>query len=130
MKTLFTINAVVAGLIGLGFLLLPGQVTGLYGLVEPGAAVMARFFGASLLGYALIYWLLRESAPSLARRGVMIASAFVEYLGTLVVVLLIISGDLNAFGWPTALLFLAFGIAYTVFLTKEPQPFEAGQGAA
>lgn len=125
MKTLFTVNAFVAALVGFGFLLLPAQVTTLYGLADPGAVAMARFFGASLLGYALMYWLVRTSAPSIARRGVMVASAFVEYLGTLVVVLLVLSGDLNAFGWPTALLFLAFSIAYTYFLTKEPQSFEA-----
>lgn len=124
MKTLFTINAVVAALVGLSFLLLPAQITALYGQANPGAAVMSRFFGASLLGYALLYWLVRESAPSIARRAVMIASAFVEYLGTLVVVLLILTGDLNVFGWPTALLFLAFGVAYSVMLAKEPRPFE------
>ena len=60
-KTFFTIIAILALVHGVGFVLAPDQVAASYGLATSGSTVlMARLFGAALVGLGLIFWFARD----------------------------------------------------------------------
>jgi hypothetical protein len=70
LNTVFTINVVIAGLFGLGFVFAPEAMQAPYGVSPEQAAAsasMGRFFGASNLGYAMLFWFMRGTAASDAK---------------------------------------------------------------
>jgi hypothetical protein len=122
MKTFFTILAVLALIHGVGFVLAPEQVSAAYGLANsPSSVLLARLFGAALLGLGLIFWFARDGAAE-AVRGLMVATVIGNVVGLAVVVLGTIAGTLNSMGWIAALIYL-FGAAGACYflMTRSPQ---------
>jgi hypothetical protein len=121
-KTFFTIIAVLALVHGVGFVLVPEQVAAGYGMATSASTVlMARLFGAALLGLGLIFWFARDGSPESAR-SVLIATIIGNTAGLFVVVMGTIAGTLNSMGWVAALIYLfgAAGSAYFV-MARSPQ---------
>jgi hypothetical protein len=59
---------------GLEFLLIPELALSQYGVpTEPHNLMQARYFGAALLAYGLIYWLARKSTDDITRRALLLA---------------------------------------------------------
>jgi hypothetical protein len=115
-KTFFAIIAVLALVHGIGFVLVPEQVAAGYGMATSVSTVlMARLFGAALLGLGLIFWFARDGSPE-SVRGVLIATLVGDAVGLIVVVMGTMAGTLNAMGWVAALIYLfgAAGSAYFV----------------
>jgi hypothetical protein len=109
-KTFFTIIAVLALVHGVGFVLIPEQVAASYGMASSAATLlMARLFGAALVGLALIFWFARDGSSE-SVRAVFIATIVGNTAGLIVVVMGTIAGTLNAMGWVAALIYL-FGAA-------------------
>jgi hypothetical protein len=109
-KTFFAIIAVLALVHGLGFVLVPEQVAGSYGMATSASTVlMARLFGAALLGLGLILWFARDGSLESAR-GVFIATIIGDTVGLIVTVIGTTAGTLNSMGWVAALIYL-FGAA-------------------
>jgi hypothetical protein len=74
LNTLFVINAVVAVLFGLGFILIPSQLLSLYDVDMNEAGIyLARLLGAAFLDFAIISWLVRDSVGSHDQRAVVMA---------------------------------------------------------
>jgi hypothetical protein len=74
LNTLFVINAVVAVLFGLGFILIPSQLLSLYDVDMNEAGIyLARLLGAAFLAFAIISWLVRDSVGSHDQRAVVMA---------------------------------------------------------
>ena len=122
LKMFFTIIAVLALVHGIGFVLLPEQVAASYGLATSASTVlMARLFGAALLGLGVIFWLARFGTPE-SVRGVLIATIIGNTVGLIVVVMGTAAGTLNALGWVAALIYLfgAAGSGYFV-MARSPQ---------
>ena len=109
-KTFFAIIAVLALVHGAGFVLVPEQVAASYGMATSASTVlMARLFGAALLGLGLIFWFARDGAAE-SVRGVLIATIVGDAVGLVVVVMATLAGTLNSMGWVAALIYL-FGAA-------------------
>lgn len=109
-KTFFSIIAVLALVHGVGFVLAPEQVAARYGMATSVSTIlMARLFGAALIGLGLIFWLARGGTSETAR-GVLIATVVGNTIGLVVVVMGTIAGTLNPMGWVAALIYL-FGAA-------------------
>jgi hypothetical protein len=122
-KTFFTIIAVLALVHGVGFVLVPEQVAASYGMATSASTVlMARLFGAALLGLGLIFWSARDGSLE-SVRGVFIAIIIGNTVGLIVVVMGTTSGTLNSMGWVAALIYLfgAAGSGYFV-MTRSSQP--------
>jgi hypothetical protein len=116
LKTLFVINAIVALMFGLGFLLAPAPLMAFYGatLNAPGV-LMARFVGAEVLGHTILTWIARDSTASVARRAIVLA-LFTSWRALLIVgVLGQVTGVMNVLGWSNVILFLLFTVAYGYF---------------
>ncbi len=72
-KFAFVIGAIFAGVFGLLLTFAPGFSASLFGMdVNEGGEFIARIFGASLLGYAIICWRVKSDSPSEARRSVIL----------------------------------------------------------
>lgn len=69
MQTLFTITLIVELLFGLGFLILPGMLVGLFGVtLDDFGVALDRFFGSALLGFVVLMWFARSTEePGLQR---------------------------------------------------------------
>jgi hypothetical protein len=113
LSTLLGINAVLALLFGLGFLIAPGPMLSAYGATpSPELAQMARFFGSGLLGYAILTWLARGITDAGARRAIVLSLILSFGVGFVVAVWGQISGVVHALGWLTVALYLVFGLGY------------------
>ena len=120
-KTFFAIIAVLALVHGIGFVLVPEQVAASYGMAtSPSTVLMARLFGAALLGLGLIFWFARD-ASSESVRGVFIATIVGNTAGLIVVVMGTTAGTLNSMGWVAALIYL-FGAAGSGYFMMSSSP--------
>jgi hypothetical protein len=124
LKMFFTIIAALALVHGIGFVLLTEVVAATYGMATSASTVlMARLFGAALLGLGVIFWLARFGAPETIR-GVLIATIIGNTVGLIVVVMGTAAGTLNALGWVAALIYL-FGAAGSGYFAMARPPYSA-----
>ncbi len=71
-KLFLGISAVVAVAYGIGFLFAPEALMSAYGVaINPSAIMEVRFWGATLTGLGIMYWLVRGSADLTALRGIL-----------------------------------------------------------
>ena len=118
LNTVFTINVVIAGLFGVGFVFAPEAMQAPYGVSPEQAAAsasMARFFGASNLGYAMLFWFIRGTAASDARTAVVKAVCLGFGASFLVSLIEQMSGTFGPMGWSTVALYGIFAAVYGYF---------------
>ena len=116
-RTFFAIIAVLALGHGIGFVMVPEQVAASYGMATSVSTVlMARLFGAALLGLGLIFWFARDGSSE-SVRSVLIATIIGDAVGLIVVVMGTMAGTLNSMGWVAALIYL-FGAAGSGYFVR------------
>lgn len=121
LSTLFAINAIVALLFGLGFLLIPEQVVELYDVTLGEAGIfVANIFGAALLGFAAMTWLARNSTASEARNAIMWGLFIEHVVGFVFSLLAQTAGLMNAMGWSIVVIYGLLALGYTYFLFIAP----------
>ena len=109
---LFSAAALYLGLVGLGFLLVPGiLVFGALG--ETPAIIVAelRQYGGALLGIAVLNWVARNAEPSKARDGVFLGNTVGFGLVALGGLLRQLSGAV-AIGWLFVLINVLFALTF------------------
>ena len=123
-KLFLGISAVVAVAYGIGFLFAPEALMSAYGVaINPSAIMEVRFWGATLTGLGIMYWLVRGSADLTALRGILygfsianIAGIWVAYNGTM-------AGTMNSVGWSAVGVYalLLLGCIVTLLgLSRQP----------
>lgn len=121
LRGLMIVNTIVAGLFGIGFVVAPGQVMGLYS-TETGMVLelMCQLFGAALIGYAALSWLARNATDSEARRAIVLALFVGDLVGCVVSLIAQLGGVVNSLGWSTVAIYLllAIGFGYFAFSAK------------
>ena len=76
MKNLFFVHAIVSWAFGLAFLVTPAALAAAYAVtLNPGTAVIARLFGATLVALGLLSWLVRDLAPSETLHAIFLSDA-------------------------------------------------------
>jgi hypothetical protein len=114
------IKAVVCLVFGLGMLLAPAWLMGLYDMsLGEGGMVMTRLLGASFLLLTVTLGLASQAGPSKARRAISIGVIVGDLIGFVVGLIAAISGVGNGLVWsiPALYLLLALGFAYTQFVS-------------
>ena len=112
------VKAVISLVFGIVFALIPAAAMSWYGItLDPGGILMARFFGACLIGIGLICWLDRNADPQ-ALQGITLALFIGDTVGFIAALLGQLSGLMNALGWVNVViwLLLALGLGYFRFL--------------
>ena len=121
LKTLFMINAVIAIVYGICFVLIPSQVLLVYGLTAgAGEVLMGQYFGVALIGIGLITWLIKNVTEPIATGAVILALLISDVIGFIISVIGTISGVMNSFGWSAVIIYLFLTIGFAYFQFKKP----------
>ena len=126
LSTLLIINAVVAALFGIAFVLVPGQVVSLYGLEATATLNYAgQLLGAAFVGFAVLTWSARNANDSTARRAIVLALFIGNAAGFAVALRGQVDNVVGALGWSTVAIYLLLAIGYGYFQFTKPAPKEA-----
>jgi len=118
---LFAVNAVIAGLFGLAFVFAPAQLLARYGLVvDAGFGLVAQLFGAALVGYAILTWLVRKVGDSEARRAIVLALFISDGVAFVLALIAQLKGLVNSLGWSTVAIYLLLALGFAYFHFAKP----------
>jgi hypothetical protein len=121
LRNLMVVKAIVC--LGFGVLLLaiPGQLMSLYGVtLQEGGVLMARLYGASLVGNLMLTWCSRNDPGSEALRAAVLGLFVYDAVGLVVAVVATLSGGMNVLGWSVVAIYLFFTVGYGYFYLVKP----------
>ena len=122
LRTLLLIAGVIALVFGLGFLLMPTPLLGLYGVSgDPAIVLMSRFFGAALVQLGLVLYLIRDVGDLRTKRGVVIGSFIGSVAGLVVALTGQFWGLVNQFGWSSVAIYALLTLGYGSFMFGTPE---------
>ena len=121
LSALMTVNAVIAGLFGIAFVVVPARILAIYGItVDAQFDLVGQLFGAALLGYALLTWTARNAAPSDARAAIVLALFGSNAIGFVIALIAQLRNVVNQVGWSTVAIYLLLALGFGYFQFKEP----------
>ena len=125
LNVLFIINAIVAIVFGVAFVLIPAKVYSMYA-IESGAGLdyMGQLFGAALIGYGLIAWLVRKAADSDSRRAIILAFFIASGIGFIIALIGQLNDVIGSLGWLTVAIYLLLAIGFGYFQFSKPSSSE------
>ena len=116
LSTLMAINAVVAVVFGIAFVVAPGQPISLYGSTETAALkYTAQLYGSALITFAVLAWTARYASESQARKAIILAFLVGDAIGFVVSLIGQLGNVVNAMGWLTVALYLFLALGYGYF---------------
>jgi hypothetical protein len=116
LSTFLSIVGVVAILFGIGFLAAPAEVLAQYGITADRTVVlMSRLFGGALINLGLLLWFARYIVDPVGRRSIVLAGLIGDVIGFFVALQAQMSGDVNALGWSTVIIYALFAIGFGCF---------------
>lgn len=115
-RNLLIVNAIIAVLFGLAFVLIPAPLLKLYDVeLNANGLFVAQLLGASFIGYAIITWSLRDEGDGSVRQNLLLA-LFVSYaIGFVLSLIAQLNNLANALGWSTVAIYLLLGLASGYF---------------
>lgn len=126
-RIMFLINALIAILLGLGFLAVPGRILDQLGVDEYAATkLISQFFGTAMLGLGLLLWFAKDVTEANLQKGMGIALLVGAAAGLIITVLGTTSGILRANGWITMVVYAILGMAYAYLVFLKPRPLSQG----
>jgi len=121
LSNLLGINAIVALVYGISFVLVPATVLSLYGMTQGTSEALAgQFFGVTLIGIGLLTWFVRNVTDSETQRAFTLALLISHIVGIIVAVLGTLSGAMSAFGWSAVGIYLLLALGYAYFHFMKP----------
>ena len=121
LNTLMVINAIVAAVFGIAFVLVPAQVIQLYGItVDAPLKYVGQLFGASLVGFAFLTWSARNATDSDARRAIVLALFVSDGVGFIVALIGQLAGVVNSLGWLNVAIYLILALGFGYFQFARP----------
>lgn len=121
LKTMLVIKAVVCLVFALLFLLVPGPLMAFFGVtLDSGGELMARLYGASIVGNLLLTWFSRNDTGSQALRAAVLGLFAYSGVGFVVALVAVLSGVMNAFGWAVVALYLLLTLGFGYFQFNKP----------
>ena len=121
LKTLMIINAIVAIVFGVTFVIVPAQAYSLYDMTANAQLnLMGQLFGASLIGFALLTFMARNATDSDARRAIVLALFVADGIGFVVALIGQLGNVVNAFGWSTVAIYLLLSLGFGYFQFFKP----------
>ena len=116
LKTLMTINAIVALVFGAAFVIAPAQTYSLYDITaSEQLLLMGRLFGGSLIGFAVLTWMARNATDSDARKAIVLALFISEGIGFVGALIGQLNNVVNVFGWSTVAIYLLLALGFGYF---------------
>ncbi len=126
LKTLMIINAIVAIVFGVTFVIIPAQAYSLYDITaNEHLNYMGQLFGAALVGFALITWMARNATDSDARKAIVLALFVANGIGFVVALIGQLGNVVNALGWSTVAIYLLLSLGFGYFQFFKPASSQA-----
>ena len=120
-QTLLTINAVVALVYGIAFVLVPSTVLSIYGITTgPGELIMSQFFGVALIALGLLTWLIRAVTDASAQRAVVLSALIADIIGVIVALMGTLSGVMNSVGWTSVAIYFLLALGFASLQFRKP----------
>ena len=123
-RILFVLNAIVAFLFGVAFLVMSSMVIEQFGVDDYASTrLVAQFFGTAMLALGLVLWFARDITQETVQRGIGIALLIGAAAGLIVTIVGTVAGTLRELSWVAMLIYGLFvlGYAYVVFLRPRVQ---------
>lgn len=119
LKTLFVINAFVALISGIGFVLMPGVILPLYGIPADATDIMfARLLGGEFLSYGALTWI-GINLTEKGQRAIVLGCLIGFSIGAAGLLIGQFAGVMNAFGWSLVLCYVLFSSGYGYFFFNK-----------
>jgi hypothetical protein len=116
-KTFLTINAIVALVYGVAFVLIPAQLGVIYGVpADVHTELDAQFFGSALITIGVLLWFAKDFNDPDAVRGILIATAVGDVVGGGVNLVGTFGGLLNGMAWSSTLVYVLLLVGSLYFL--------------
>ena len=123
-KVLFVINALVAVVFGLGFLIKPDIALPLLGVTEQYASTVwaARFFGSAMLALGLVLWFAKD-ADANVQKGMGWALLISTLVGLVVTLAATFASNavLRQNAWIPVVIYILFGLGYGFMIFLQPR---------
>lgn len=121
-KVLFLLNALVAVLLGVVFLFVPGRALDFFKADSYAATVLiARFFGSAMIALGLVVWFAKD-ADATVQKGIGWVLFISAILGLVVNVMGISSSSvIRSNGWITAIVYVIFALLYGYMIFFQPR---------
>lgn len=112
------IGAAVLSLVyGVGFVLLPEQLAGLYGIAtDDGGQLFVRLFGAALVAFGVLTGLGRNIGAGEMKGALLLSLLVLNALCFLVLLFAQLAGTVNGLGWINVAVFLLFALGFAYYL--------------
>ena len=107
LRWVFVVDAFVAAGFGVMLIAAPDFMMQFYGV--QGGPFLTRLLGAFVLGQAPMLWFARDETATPAGLAIARGHGVIDGVSTVLCVMAILSGAMNAQGWVVALLFAGFG---------------------
>ena len=121
LNILMVLNAIVAGVFGVVFVLVPGRLVSLYGVTaDASLTYVAQLFGAALIALAVVTWMARNAADSDARRAIVLGLAIGNIVGFVIALIGQLGAVVNALGWSTVVIYLLLALGFGFFALRKP----------
>jgi len=118
LSTFLIVKAIVCFVFAVGYIAVPVATGSIYEItLDPDGILMARFFGALLVGIGLILWLCRNADWSVLK-VITLALFIADTTGFIIALVALLAGVMNSLGWIIVViwLLLALGLGYFRFL--------------
>ncbi|MDX1614154.1 MAG: hypothetical protein R3300_07570 [Candidatus Promineifilaceae bacterium] len=113
LRTVFAAAAVIAILFGLGLLLIPQQLSDVYGVeLSVGGIYFARLVAAAFLGIGVLSWQVRGAGPSTERQAILLGFFITQTLAVIIGLISQLQAESNALGWSTVIINAFFASAF------------------
>jgi len=113
LRALLTLNAILATLHGLGFILAPALLLSLYRITQaPGTSLLGQLFGTELLVVAITCWKGRDFTSTSALSALVLAGLVANAVGAIICVRATLNGVMGVTGWLGVLIYGVLTIGY------------------
>jgi len=121
-RTIFLINALVAVLFGLAFLIVPTFALQQFGVDQYAATrLVSQFFGTAILTLGLLLWFAKDITDLSLLKGTGMALMIGSAAGLIITLIGTANGILRTNWWIAALVYTLFGLVYVYLVFVQPR---------
>jgi len=121
-KVIFVLNALVAIIFGIGFLVVPTIALKQFGVDEYASTkLILQFFGTGLLTIGLLAWFAKNVTDASVQKGMGVAMLIGSLAGLVMSVIGVATGAVRILGWLTILIYAVFTLGYGFLLFLRPR---------
>ena len=119
---MFILNALVALVFGIAFLVVPTMALQQFGVDEYASTkLVLQFFGTGLLAVGLLAWFAKNISDEAAQKGLVLALFISSLAGLVMSVIGMATGTVRTLAWLAIVIYLVFTLAYAFLLFLKPK---------